>query len=70
VESSSEPKPSSSQAELEEEFRKSFTSDVYGDEEEKSVEQALQEALDDTTPEEPGRPKKKKRTSPNWGEWL
>ena len=42
--------------ELEDKLRETYVSDVAGEKKHRTLEEALQEALDNTTPETPGAP--------------
>lgn len=42
--------------ELEDKLRETYVSDVVGERKRRTLEEALQEALDNTTPESPGAP--------------
>jgi hypothetical protein len=59
-----------SDLDLEDEFREDMRDALVGTAEERSVEEALQQALDNTTPEEPGEPNKKERRRRTRSEWI
>ncbi len=71
MESSSESKRSSTtKDELEDEFREAVIDSLIGNDEDRSVEEALQQALDNTTPEQPGEANERKRNKRTRSEWI
>lgn len=56
-------------SDLEEKLTKKIKEELFGEKKSKTLEQVLQEALDNTTPEEPGRANKEDPTPPR-SEWI
>jgi len=56
--------------ELTEKLREEYVKDVVGEKKYRTLEDALQEALDNTTPESPGEPDRPQESEEQDVEWI
>ena len=55
---------------LEDELKEKYVRDVAGEKKKRTLEEALQEALDNTTPESPGAPEMQDEPEEQDVEWI